>query len=186
MRKLDPDLIIQMRASIVDSEDFQFAKKQGLWRPAMTTCSIPWVGVKELENDNRGASVDMIGLTVDGKHTGEAYCLAWVQTIIAFVELELRLTSPLKATEGCIDLWNSTSKYLKFKSNPQPGDIAIWKHGNGPSGHAGIVMAAKENYFETIEANVIASDGVTHGICGKLRLFNDDSNMKLLGFIKPF
>lgn len=186
IRKLNSDLVLSMRSSLVDSQDFQIAKNQKLWRDAMTTCAIPWVGVKEYTNKNDGLYVEMIGQTVDGKHSGEHYCMAWVQTIIAFVELELKIVSPLKATEGCLDLWNSTSQSLKNTNSPKVGDVAIWRHGSGPAGHAGIVVAVKDNYFETIEANVFGSDGVTHGIFGKLRLLNDGSNMKLMGFVRPF
>jgi hypothetical protein len=185
-RKLDPDLLHAMRSSVADSEDYQFAKKQGLWRPAITHAASPWVGVKEQANDNRGAYIDMIGLTVDQRHTGEAYCLSWVQTIIAFVELELNMVSPLKATEGCLDLWTSTGQHLKTTRYPVPGYIAIWQHGKGPAGHAGIVISVKDTYFKTIEANSYGPDGVTQGIFTQERLFNDSSKMKLLGFCSPF
>lgn len=186
MRKLEPDLILSMRAALADSEDYQFSKKQGLWRPAMTHAAKPWVDVKERANDNRGALIDMIGLTVDRKHKGEAYCMAWVQTIIAFVELELNLISPLKATEGCLDLWNTTSPHLKTTKYPLPGYIAIWQHGGGPRGHAGIVLRVNDTYFKTIEANSYGPDGVTQGIFTQERLFHDSGSMKLLGFISPF
>lgn len=185
-RILEPDLIHAMQAALKDSEDYQFAKKQGLWRPAMTHAAKPWVDVKEQDNDNRGAFIDMIGLTVDRKHTGEAYCLSWVQTIIAFVELELNLISPLKATEGCLDLWNSTSAHLKTTRYPVPGYIAIWQHGTSPAGHAGVVLSVKDTYFKTIEANSYGPDGVTQGIFTQERLFNDGGNMKLKGFISAF
>lgn len=185
-RQLDPDLIYSMQAALKDSEDYQFAKKQGLWRPAMTHAAKPWVDVKEQANDNRGAFIDMIGLTVDRKHTGEAYCLAWVQTIIAFVELELNMVSPLKATEGCLDLWNSTSAHLKTTRYPVPGYIAIFQHGNSPAGHAEIVLKVSDIYFKTIGANTVGPDGFTQGIFVHERLFNDGGTMKLLGFISPF
>ncbi len=185
-RLLEPDLIQAMRAALVDSEDYQFAKKQGLWRPAMTHAAKPWVDVKEQANDNRGVFIDMIGLTVDRKHKGEAYCMAWVQTILAFVELELNLVSLLKPTEGCLDLWNSTPAYLKTTKYPLPGYIAIWQHGTSPAGHAGFVLSVKDVYFKTIEANSVGPDGITQGIFEHERLFNDSGNMKLLGFISPF
>lgn len=186
MRKLEPDLISAMRASVADSEDYQFAKKQGLWRPAITHVAAPWVGVKELNNDNRGAYIDMVGLTVDRKHKGEAYCMSWVQTIIAFIELELKMVSPLKSTEGCLDLWNSTPPAMKTTRYPLPGYIAIWQHGTSKAGHAAIVISVKDAYFKTIEANSYGPDGKTQGIFYQERLFNDSSNMKLKGFISPF
>lgn len=175
-----------MRASVADSEDYQFAKKQGLWRPAITHAASPWVGVKELNNDNRGEYIDLLGLTVDRKHKGEAYCLAWVQTIIAFVELELGLVSPLKSTEGCLDLWNSSGPHLKTTRYPLPGYVAIFQHGNSPAGHAEIVIKVSDAYFKTIGANTVGPDGFTQGIHIHERLFNDRGSMRLLGFISPF
>lgn len=186
MRKLEPDLIRSMRSSLAESEDYQFAKKQGLWRPAITHAAAPWVGVKELNNDNRGEYIDMIGLTVDRKHKGEAYCMAWVQTILAFIELELNLVSPLKSTEGCLDLWESTGPHLKTTRYPLPGYIAVWQHGTSRAGHAGIVVSVKDTYFKTIEANSFGPDGVTQGIFYQERLFNDSGKMRLLGFCSPF
>jgi len=186
LRKLEPDLINAMRTSLADSEDYQFAKQNGLWRPAITHAASPWVGVKESNNDNRGEFIDMIGLTVDRKHKGEAYCMAWVQTIIAFIELELSLVSPLKATEGCLDLWNSTAPYLKTTRYPVPGYIAIWQHGDTVNGHAGVVVSVKDTYFKTIEANSFGPDGATQGIFYQERLFNDGGKMRLLGFLSPF
>ena len=185
-RLLEPDLIQAMRASLVDSEDYQFAKKQGLWRPAMTHAAKPWVDVKEQANDNRGVFIDMIGLTVDRKHKGEAYCMAWVQTILAFVELELNLVSLLKPTEGCLDLWNSTPAYLKTTKYPLPGYIAIFQHGNGPAGHGEIVLKVTDVYFKTIGANTVGPDGFTQGIFTHERLYSGEGNMKLLGYISPF
>lgn len=186
MRKLDPELIRAMDAATHDSEDFQFAAQQKLWRPAMTHAATPWVDVKEYTNKNDGNYIEMIGLTVDQKYVGEAYCLAWVQTVLAYVELKLDLISPLKATEGCLDLWKSTPEYLKTTRYPLPGYIAIWQHGTSPAGHAGIVIKVTDTYFKTIEANSYGPDGVTQGIFTQERLFNDSGNMRLLGFISAF
>ncbi len=185
-RKLDPEILRAMEASVKGIADFELAVANKLWRPAVTLAATPWEGVKELSNSNDGEYISLTGLTVDRKHTGEAYCLAWVQTILAFVEYKLGIESALKATEGCLDLWNSTPPAMKTTRYPLPGYIAIWQHGQTPAGHAGIVISVKDAYFKTIEANSYGPDGKTQGIFYQERLFNDSSNMKLKGFISPF
>lgn len=186
MRKLDPELILAMDASVKGDADFELAITNKMWRPAMTRAAAPWCDIKELSNKNDGPYIDLVGLTVDRKHTGEAYCLAWVQTILAYVEYKLGIQSVLKATEGCLDLWNSAPARLKTTRFPLPGYIAIWQHGNSVAGHAGIVMKVNEVYFKCLEANSYGPDGKTQGIFMQERLFNDSSNMRLLGFCSPF
>ena len=185
-RQLDPELLQAMEASVKGSADFELAVTNKLWRPAITHAAAPWEGVKELSNKNDGPFVDLTGLTVDRKHKGEAYCMAWVQTVLAFVEYKLGIESALKATEGCLDLWNSTPPAMKTTRYPLPGYIAIWQHGDSPAGHAGVVFKVFDNYFKCLEANSFGPDGITQGIYMHERLFNDGGPMKLLGFISPY
>lgn len=185
-RQLNPEILIAMEASVKGDIDFDLAIQNRIWRPAMTRTAAPWCDIKEVSNKNDGPYIELSGLTVDGKHKGEAYCLAWVQTIIAFVEYKLKIVSELKATEGCLDLWNSCPKHLKTYRYPLPGYIAIWQHGTSLSGHAGIVLQIHETYFKTIEANSYGPDGVSQGIFTHERLYSGEGKMKLLGFISPF
>lgn len=185
-RQLNPELLKSMEASVKGDADFELAITNNMWRPVMTRAAAPWCDVKEASNNNDGIFVGLTGLTVDGKHKGEAYCLAWVQTVLAFVEYKLGIESQLKATEGCLDLWNSTPPAMKTTRYPLPGYIAIWQHGDSPAGHAGLVMKVSEYYFKCLEANSFGPDGITQGIYMHERLFNDGGSMRLLGFISPF
>lgn len=185
-RQLDPELLQAMEASVKGDADFELAVTNKMWRPTITRAAAPWCDVKEESNNNDGRFVELAGLTVDRKHKGEAYCMAWVQTVLAFAEYKLGIESVLKATEGCIDLWNSTPPAMKTTRYPLPGYIAIWQHGNSPAGHCGIVLKVTDYYFKTIEANSWSPDGKTQGIFTHERLFSDNSNMRLLGFISPY
>lgn len=185
-RQLDPELLQAMEASVKGSADFELAVANKLWRPAITHAAAPWEGVKELSNKNDGPFVDLTGLTVDRKHKGEAYCMAWCQTILAFVEYKLQIESQLKATEGCLDLWNSTPPAMKTTRYPLPGYFAIFQHGTSPAGHAEIVLKVSDYYFKTIGANTWSPDGKSQGIFTHERLFHDGGNMRLLGFLSPF
>lgn len=185
-RKINLEVLKAIDSAVVDDVDFQLAVKNRMWRPALTRAAKPWVDVKEYTNKNDGVFIDLVGLTVDGRHNGEAYCLAWVMTVLAYIEFKLQMKSALKATEGCLDLWNSTPDHLKTFDFPQAGYIAIWQHGTSPAGHAGIVLSVHDGYFKTIEANSVGPDGVTQGIFTHERLYSGEGKMKLLGFISPF
>lgn len=151
----------------------------------MTIAAKPFVDVSE-DGENKGEIIEMLQKTVDGKAQGEPYCLAFVMTVLAFVEKKLNMVSMLKSTEGCLDLWNTTSPHLKTTRFPLPGYIAIWQHGNTSKGHAGLVLRVTDYYFKTIEANSWSPDGKSQGIHPHERLFDGDGSMKLLGFICPF
>lgn len=185
MRKIQPGLELAIENACKGYEDYHFAIKQGLWRPLMTIAAKPFVDVSE-HGENKGEIIEMLQKTVDGKAQGEPYCLAFVMTVLAFVEKKLNMVSMLKSTEGCLDLWNTTSPHLKTTRFPLPGYIAIWQHGNTSKGHAGLVLRVTDYYFKTIEANSWSPDGKSQGIHTHERLFDGDGSMKLLGFICPF
>ena len=185
-RKIEPDVLGAIDSATNDNPDVQLAIASKSWRPLITMSAAAWGGVKEHSNNNDGNFVEMSGLTVDGKHNGEAYCLSWVQTVIAYAETKLNMISPLKATEGCLDLWRSTPQAYKTTKFPIAGYIAIWQHGTSPAGHAGIVLKVEDGHFKCIEANSVGPDGISQGIFEQKRSFNGEGKMRLLGFISPF
>lgn len=169
---------------------------RGLLMEAAKCC----VGQKEKTGKNDGEFVEEVQKTVDGRSNGEAWCMAFVQTMIAYVEFKIGIASPLLATEHCLTLWGDTKgkhpeQLVKF--SPLAGAIAIWQHGETSNGHTGLVLSCDEKEFNAVEGNAsgylvpVTSDqskvnregnGVfyTH----RNRIGADD--MKLLGFIKPF
>jgi len=185
LRKIAPELYDAIIEAGKDYDDFNFAIEHKLWRPVMTCAAKPFVDVTE-QPENKGTLVELIQKTVDGKASGEPYCCAFIQTIIAFTEKALNMYSPVKASEHVLTMWNETSPHLKTTRYPLPGYIAVWQHGNTSSGHAGIVLRVTDTYFKTIEANSFGPDGKTQGIFTHERLFNDSGSMKLLGFVSPF
>lgn len=185
MRKIRPELELAIENACKGYEDYHFAIKQGLWRPLMTIAAKPFVDVLE-EPTNRGDIIDLIAKTVDGRAIGEPYCVAFVQSIIAFVEKKLNMISPVYSTEHSLEMWNKTSPHLKTTRYPLPGYIAVWRHEGTNNGHAGILLRVSDHYFKTIEANSFGPDGKTQGIFTQERLFNDGSKMRLLGFLSPF
>ena len=73
---------------------------------------------------------------------------------------------------------------------PSVGDVVIWKHGNGPSGHAGIVIAVGPgNAFTTVEGNTNAHGGREgEQVAVKPRKTGQPfgvESLNLVGFIRP-
>lgn len=103
-RKINLEVLKAIDSAVVDDVDFQLAVKIECGVLLLLARQNRGVDVKEYTNKNDGVFIDLVGLTVDGRHNGEAYCLAWVMTVLAYIEFKLQMKSALKATEGCLDL----------------------------------------------------------------------------------
>lgn len=155
-----------------------------------------WVGLKEVGGNNRGQVVEMFQKAVDGKASGEAWCLAFVQFCIQMVDKEYDFVRQMKAskaavfgTEHCLTLWNKSGEGQKKKS-PEVGTIVLWRHGDTTNGHAGIVTELLQNgEFKTVEGNTGDGKGVVRegdGVFERVRSVNGAGSMKVLGFIHPW
>lgn len=70
-----------------------------------------------------------------------------------------------------------------------PGDLILWQHGDTVQGHVGIVIAALQNGYLTVEGNTSDSLGIDRegdGVFVKLRPKGGTSKMKQLGFLRAF
>jgi len=67
------------------------------------------VGIREKTGHNDGPMVELIQETIGG-HSHEAWCMAFVQTCLAYAELKTGVLSPILASEGCDQVWNGTDK----------------------------------------------------------------------------
>lgn len=160
------------------------------------------VGIRELTNRNDGPLVELIQSTVGGANR-EAWCLSFVQTGVAYVELRLGIVSKLGVTEHCQTLWNQTPASMKVKTMPLPGAIPIWAHYSfgkkTTNGHTGVLYAADNKKFYAIEGNTTSGQTATGEVVregGGVYLteramqgfpkITGNASMRLLGFIKPF
>ena len=193
MRKITDQMFALVEARLAKNGLAQtlITKKdaRGLFVEAAKCC----VGIEEATGDNDGFEVELIQKTVDGKAEGEPWCMAFMQTMLAYVERKLNVMSPLLATEHCLTLWMNTPASQKVKYNPLAGAIIIWNHAGTSNGHTGVVLDCDEKVFHAVEGNAAGSvtpngaikrDG--NSVAYTLRSRNGTGNMKLLGFIKPF
>jgi hypothetical protein len=150
-----------------------------------------YIGVKEATNHNDGPEVEMFQKAVDGKANGESWCMGFVQYCIKQVEQIKNIRTNLFSSEHCLTVWNKTDHDMR-RTEPQPGYIVIWQHGNTTQGHTGIVTSGLQMdgvTFNTIEGNTGDGSGVVRdgdGVYRRTRSINGAGSMKVLGFIDPF
>ncbi len=155
------------------------------------------VGIKEIP-PNEGVEVELFQKTVS-LSPGDAWCMAFLQTCLAYVEKTIGVVSPVHASGGCVDVWNNTPTSQRVKIQPLAGAIAIWQHTRDPvHGHTGMVLDCDGVTFHAIEGNTADGEDNLNGIVGQtgqgVRLthrrydtFNPhNGDMLLLGSLKPF
>lgn len=151
------------------------------------------VGIREVGGNNMGPLVQLIQKTADGKANREAWCMAGVQTWLAYVEKKLGVISPIPVGEHCLTVRNKTLKKYIVKRKPLPGAIIIWQHGTSTDGHTGIMTEWLGDRFEAVEANTesgvnpsgnIIRDG--GGVYSTIRSRFGNGDMHVVDFLIPF
>lgn len=156
-----------------------------------------WIGTKESPT-NKGQLVELFQKVVDGKAQGEAWCMAFVQWCVRRAYKQFAIAHPhvsgyldnvLFASEHCLTVWHKTPA-LARTTNPYPGCIVIWQHGDTSSGHTGIVVAMLPgDKMATIEGNTGSGQGVVRegdGVYSRVRSIKGEGNMKVVGFLEPY
>lgn len=156
-----------------------------------------YIGVLEAGGANRGPMVEQFQKAVDGKAQGEPWCMAFAQFCIAKVMEVHGGRSRVFKTEHCLTAWQKSEPAARIVK-PEPGDLVIWQHGNGPSGHVGIVKNAvwttpDSSGLWTVEGNtgpgggiVREGDGVYNRWRDCIRPGDKVGDMLLLGYLRAF
>lgn len=153
-----------------------------LFSLAMESC----VGIYEQGQNNHGPMVELIQSTI-GRAEGEPWCMALVQTCLAFAEVMTSKVSPVFPTEHCMTCFRETPAIQRVRT-PARGAIVIWKNGSSDSGHTGIfVEPVDKAAMRTVEGNS-SGDGSRDGDCVGWHTRNKTitGSLKVQGFIKPF
>lgn len=150
------------------------------------------VGIREQGGNNKGPMVELMQETI-GEASAEAWCMAFVQTCIAFAEYCTGVNSPLYVSEHCMTTWRKTPLGQRVDKLPAAGAIAIWNHAGGDAGHTGIVDSCDGTNFKAFEGNTesgvnpsgtVVRDG--GGVYHTKRSLKGAGSMRLVGFLKPF
>lgn len=129
--------------------------------------------------------------SVVGPPSGQAWCLDFVQSMIAWVEGVKGLKSPLTASQGVLEFWRGN---LVKTLTPSPGDIVCYEFGTTGLGHCGIVVGntapdATLSIWQTIEGNTTPSGIIERtgdGVYLKSRKRGGSDSFRELGFLRPF
>lgn len=192
MRQIKPKMVAFIDSKLVGNGAAQHAIAVKDARSLMIYAAEACVGIREATNNNDGPMVELIQSTV-GDASGEAWCMAFVQTCIAYAELKTGVKSPLMATEHCLTLWRNTPEGQRVKMIPAPGAIIIWQHGTSDRGHTGFMTEWLKPLMETVEGNTtsgVRTDGSIEreggGVYINKRNVIQNGLMRVVGFIKPF
>lgn len=192
MREINPEMeaFIDAKLAGLGAAQDAIAKKEP--RLVMQYAALACVGIKEQGGPNMGKYVRLITDTVDGPGA-IPWCMAGVQTWIAYAEKKTGIKSPIIASEHCLTVWQSTTKTARVKYFPLPGAVIIWQHGGSTSGHTGIFLEGDNKEFMAVECNtgggLGSHDEVVRegdGCYRTLRPNGKIGNMNLVGFLKPF
>ena len=157
---------------------------------ALVKEALKYKNIHEKGGNNKGPEVEMFQKAVDGKASGEAWCMAFVQYCIKKVQTELNIKSNIYKAEHCMTVWNKSPESMRV-AKPAPGCVVIWRHGNTTNGHTGIITEIVDNdYFMSIEGNTGPSDDVVvregDGVYRKRRAMKGNGDMKVVGFLNPW
>lgn len=158
-----------------------------------------WVGVTEVGGDNKGQIVEMFQKSVDGKASGEAWCMSFIQFCLKkadelFDEITLSSNVPCGTfkSESVLQVWNNTP--AEHRCQPHPGALMLWqfyKDGKPTGlGHAELVVGAVANgSVPTVGGNTGTGVGVQRegdGVYKRTRSIIGSPDMRVLGFIQPW
>lgn len=191
-RELEPKLRAEFERRLAGNGLFASAVERRDPRLIFRLALESLVGVREKGGNNRGPIVELLQQTI-GSADGEAWCMALVQSGLAFAEILTGLTSPIFASEHCLTVWNETPKAQRVKIIPGIGAICIWRHGNTTAGHTGVTISPVErNEVELVEGNTEAGliggkiEREGGGIYHTQRSIIRNGNMRVVGYLRPF
>jgi len=160
-------------------------------RAVMMYAAEALVGTKESGGNNKGDIVVELQKTVDNTAGQEPWCMAYVQTCIAYAEKKTGVKSLIPSSEHCMTTFRNTPKENKVKLYPAYGAIIIWKQKKSDSGHTGFVVEynsdSKIKSFESVEGNTGSGsmfDG--DGIYFRTRNKVSDGSLIIQGYLIPF
>lgn len=202
MRSIEPKMIEFLDQRLAENGLAQLAIKNKDARALMIEAAKVCVGIREKTNRNDGPMVELIQKTIGGAN-GEAWCMSFVQTCVAYAEVKTGQLSGLFPTEHCMTAWKKTDPKLRVKRHPLPGAIAIWNHyslGKPTSaGHTGITIGADEKTFNAVEGNtssgqtptgqIVREGGGVYYCARSMQGFpkiSSHASMRLVGFLIPF
>lgn len=187
MRKIEPDLVAWIDKKLAGNGLAKLAVETKDSRMLFGLAAEACVGIVESGGNNSGPLVRLLQDTI-GKPEKEPWCMAFVQSCLAYSELKIGVMSPIYPSEHCMTVWNSSPPDQRVKSSPLKYAIIIWKQDNSSAGHTGITLEVNPGqWFKSVEGNTGADGGRDgDGVYYKHRNWNRAGSLLRVGFLKPF
>ena len=185
-RKILPELVAIIDGKLKNNGSAQLAIQNKDARKLMLFAAQACVGESEQGGNNRGKFVELIQKTSDGNASREAWCMAFVQSMIAYAETKTGVTSTIYNSEHCLTTWRKSKAADRVQKIPAPGAVIIWQHGKSENGHTGFVTEYLDKKMTTVEGNTGANMREGDGVYSKTRSTKTDGDMTVVGFIIPF
>jgi hypothetical protein len=155
-----------------------------------------YIGQEEIK-DNQGFknAEFQVKMTKQGWYKGAPWC-AFLAKLIWHDAFSKDDTVGLPKVDeymngSALDTYHNFTKSAEFHVStvPEVGAVVIWKEGNGPSGHAGVVISVDKGTFQTVEGNT-NTDGSREGYIAaiktrKLGQLFQAKGLNLVGFVHP-
>jgi lysozyme family protein len=147
-----------------------------------------WIGIHEIGGNNKGPDVERFQKAVDGKASGEPWCMSFCQFCVKETEAVVGKHSLIFRSEHCLTVWRRSPSSLR-STKPVAGSLVIWQHGTSENGHTGIVtdVSSDGKTFQTVEGNTSDSSGVNRegdGVYANTRSIGGNGDMKVVGFLR--
>lgn len=191
-RKIEKELVDYIDKRLEKNGLAQDALARKDARALMVQAATTLVGIKEATGRNDGKMVRLIQETVGGA-SGEAWCAAMIQSLIAYAEVKTGKKSPIIDTELCYTMWHKSPKTSRVKILPMAGAIAIWNDIGKTTGHTEMVISADGVTMQCIGGNTggttkpgqpVEANG--NGVYYTVRSMKGSKKRALLGFLIPF
>lgn len=193
MRSISTDLFSIIDKKLASNGAAQAAIKDQDARSLLCYAAETLVGVREKGGNNRGKEVELIQRSSGGR-PGDAWCMWYVQALIAYVEKKLNIKSKIYHSGSCASVWEKTPKDQRAKIFPLAGAVVIWKNKKTGMGHTGIfIESTDKKTMLTSEGNSteglnsrgeVERDGGGVYLCK--RSMKGHGNMEVRGFLIPF
>lgn len=192
MRNIEPQMVTYLDQKLASNGLAQQAIKEKdarlLFRLAAEAC----VGIQEATGQNDGKMVELIQKTI-GDAVGEPWCMAFVQTCIAYAEVKTGVKSPIIPSEHCQTVYNKTPRAQRVKLVPLPGALMIFADVGKSSGHVEVVLGSDGNTVHCVGGNTSGSKSPDapvnregNGVFYTVRSAKGTKSRRIMGYLKPF
>jgi hypothetical protein len=195
MRQIEKKMVEFIDKKLAGNGAAQAAIKAKDARSLFVYAAEACVGIREQGGNNKGPMVELIQETL-GNAAQEAWCMAFMQTCIAYAEVKTGVKSPVHESEHCMTVWNKTPVKQRVKIYPARGAMVIWRHGSSSAGHTGVFLEGVgegSKQMKCIEGNTesgLTSSGSVErdggGVYLTQRSMVKNGTMNVVGFVKPF